>query len=256
MFPSPFATASASTSVTSSYAAARTFFQSELGARNPTPTPSRFQPSARTGPMLVSVYACPEANAANIGAGGEALAVVVGSFASCAAVARQASETASTRVLRMGGSDSRTMSAGPLPRRPGQAPFFRRRGRATSSPPQFGQTPFIASVQATQKVHSKLQIRAGPSALRAAPHRSQTGRISSAIRPSSVPIESLQRFGDLVLAAAVGHLPLPRLLERRHRIGTAQLSEAPRRRRPRLAVHPLQPLPVDAGEVQRLRPVL
>jgi len=35
-----------------------------------------------------------------------------------------------------------------------------RRGRTTSSPPQFGQTALIASVQAGQKVHSWLQMKA------------------------------------------------------------------------------------------------
>ena len=57
-----------------------------------------------------------------------------------------------------------------------------RRGRGTSSPPQFGQTPFIASVQATQNVHSYEQMRASPSAASGASQRSHTVRISRATR--------------------------------------------------------------------------
>ncbi|GAA3071317.1 hypothetical protein GCM10017562_43240 [Streptomyces roseofulvus] len=57
-------------------------------------------------------------------------------------------------------------------------------GLGTSSPPQLGQTPDISSVQGTQKVHSYEQIRAGPSAGRAAvSQRSQRSRISRAMRP-------------------------------------------------------------------------
>jgi hypothetical protein len=37
---------------------------------------------------------------------------------------------------------------------------YRRRGRATSSPPQFGQVCCICSAHREQNVHSKLQIRA------------------------------------------------------------------------------------------------
>src|SRR3954454_20045179 len=57
----------------------------------------------------------------------------------------------------------------------------RRRGRATSSPPQFGQTPSIASVHETQKVHSNVQIRASPSGESVTPQRSPSVRISRAI---------------------------------------------------------------------------
>jgi hypothetical protein len=60
--------------------------------------------------------------------------------------------------------------------------FGMRRGRRTSSPPQFGHLSFIASVHVAQKVHSKLQMRAfAESGGRAALHRSQAPRISSAI---------------------------------------------------------------------------
>jgi hypothetical protein len=55
-------------------------------------------------------------------------------------------------------------------------------GRATSSPPQFGQTPFMAAAQLGQKVHSWLQIRASPPGGRAAPHFSHEFRISSGMR--------------------------------------------------------------------------
>jgi hypothetical protein len=37
---------------------------------------------------------------------------------------------------------------------------YRRRGRATSSPPQFGHVCCICAAQSGQNVHSKLQIRA------------------------------------------------------------------------------------------------
>src|SRR3954471_12362644 len=60
----------------------------------------------------------------------------------------------------------------------------RGRGRATSSPPQFGQTPSISSVHETQKVHSNVQMRASPSGDSAVPQRSHSVRISSAIRGS------------------------------------------------------------------------
>jgi len=56
-----------------------------------------------------------------------------------------------------------------------------RRGRATSSPPQFGQRRFIASAQAAQKVHSKLQIKASPSIASPSSQRSQAGFICNAI---------------------------------------------------------------------------
>jgi hypothetical protein len=55
-----------------------------------------------------------------------------------------------------------------------------RRGRATSSPPQFGQTSSIDPAQPTQNVHSKEQMHAAPSGASAFPQRSQTVRISSA----------------------------------------------------------------------------
>ena len=53
-----------------------------------------------------------------------------------------------------------------------------RRGRATSSPPQFGHRASSASPQSLQNVHSKLQIRAGPSGVSALPQRSHTSLIS------------------------------------------------------------------------------
>ena len=52
-------------------------------------------------------------------------------------------------------------------------------GRATSSPPQFGHTDDISSEHATQKVHSKLQMRASAASPSPASHRSQVVRISS-----------------------------------------------------------------------------
>jgi len=56
---------------------------------------------------------------------------------------------------------------------------YLRRGRATSSPPQFGQVCCICSAHPEQNVHSKLQIRASPSCGSDASHRSQVARISS-----------------------------------------------------------------------------
>jgi hypothetical protein len=56
-----------------------------------------------------------------------------------------------------------------------------RRGRASSSPPQFGQRPFSrVSAQAAQKVHSKEQMRASfASGGRSLLQHSQFGRSSS-----------------------------------------------------------------------------
>ena len=76
-------------------------------------------------------------------------------------------------------------------------------GRGTSSPPQLGQTPRIRSAQATQNEHSKLQIHAGPSSVRAAPHCSQTLRISSA---TARPPQGLSRAFK---AAAISSCPQP-----------------------------------------------
>jgi hypothetical protein len=59
-----------------------------------------------------------------------------------------------------------------------------RLGRATSSPPQFGQTDSSASLQSAQNVHSKLQITAAPSTASSRPHRSHPMRISSTTPPS------------------------------------------------------------------------
>jgi hypothetical protein len=53
-------------------------------------------------------------------------------------------------------------------------------------------------------VHSKLQIRAGPSAVRAAPQRSQTARISSAI--VGTPPQFLSRTFS---ASAISSWPQP-----------------------------------------------
>jgi hypothetical protein len=68
---------------------------------------------------------------------------------------------------------------------PNGAPHARLRGRATSSPPQFGHTSSIAAAQSTQKVHSYEQIVAGPSGASADPHRSHASRSSSATLISS-----------------------------------------------------------------------
>ena len=51
-------------------------------------------------------------------------------------------------------------------------------GRATSSPPQLGQTCSICAPQSAQNVHSNEQMTASPSAASATPHRSHTVRIS------------------------------------------------------------------------------
>jgi hypothetical protein len=58
-----------------------------------------------------------------------------------------------------------------------------RRGRVTSSPPQFGQTPACASLQAAQNVHSKEQIRASPeSGGKSLSQHSQPGLICSMVQ--------------------------------------------------------------------------
>jgi hypothetical protein len=58
-----------------------------------------------------------------------------------------------------------------------------RLGRASSSPPQFGQRPpSFVSVQSRQNVHSKLQIMASPaSGGRSLSQHSQLGRSSSMV---------------------------------------------------------------------------
>jgi hypothetical protein len=58
------------------------------------------------------------------------------------------------------------------------------RGRATSSPPQFGQTPLMAEVHDSQNVHSNEQTNARPFAGVAARHFSHSTRISSDITTS------------------------------------------------------------------------
>ena len=58
---------------------------------------------------------------------------------------------------------------------------FRRRGRRTSSPRQFGHTWPIALLHFSQNVHSYVQMNADPSADSAAPHFSQLLRISRVI---------------------------------------------------------------------------
>ena len=51
-----------------------------------------------------------------------------------------------------------------------------RLGRATSSPPQFGQTPLhLVARTPAQNVHSNEQMRASPSGASAAPQRSHVG---------------------------------------------------------------------------------
>ena len=65
-----------------------------------------------------------------------------------------------------------------------------RRGRATSSPPQFGQRCDISDPHAVQNVHSKLQITASPASARVVLHRSHTARISNMVlallRPETI----------------------------------------------------------------------
>jgi hypothetical protein len=62
-----------------------------------------------------------------------------------------------------------------------------RLGRGTSSPPQFGQTPFVSSAHDAQNVHSDEQMSASPSGPSGTSQRSHTVRISSAISSSSAP---------------------------------------------------------------------
>jgi len=59
--------------------------------------------------------------------------------------------------------------------------LVRRRGRRTNSPPQLGHTKAMALLQFSQKVHSYVQMNAGPSSESAALHFSQLVRISSAM---------------------------------------------------------------------------
>ncbi len=78
-----------------------------------------------------------------------------------------------------------------------------RRGRATSSPPQFGQRPCIASAHAAQNVHSWLQIRASRGGHRQRCLRIARTRVSSPATwdhfdssNSSRPI-SIRRISDV-----------------------------------------------------------
>src|SRR5690606_8086151 len=70
----------------------------------------------------------------------------------------------------------------PAPASASAAAAGARRGRRTSSPPQFGHTCSSASPHDAQKVHSYEQMTASASGASPAPHRSHAGRISSAIR--------------------------------------------------------------------------
>jgi hypothetical protein len=56
-----------------------------------------------------------------------------------------------------------------------------RRGRRTSSPPQFGHVASISEAQPTQNVHSYEQMHASPAASSDVPQRSHTARISNAM---------------------------------------------------------------------------
>jgi hypothetical protein len=77
-----------------------------------------------------------------------------------------------------------------------------RRGRATSSPPQFGQRPCIESAHTAQNVHSWLQIRASAAVTgNDAWHRSHAVFIASDMghfdsSKSSRPI-SIRRISDV-----------------------------------------------------------
>src|SRR5580700_553916 len=80
-----------------------------------------------------------------------------------------------------------------------------RRGRGTSSPPQFGQRRFISLAQRGQKVHSKEQMKASPSAERRSSHRSHSARISSAIVLPAFSVPSkLTRFDRAQILTLVG----------------------------------------------------
>lgn len=72
---------------------------------------------------------------------------------------------------------------------------------------QFGQTEAMPSAQATQNVHSKLQIRASPASGKAVSHFSQVVRMSSIGRPYRWPPDarppvagSVARLAGLSLA--------------------------------------------------------
>lgn len=68
------------------------------------------------------------------------------------------------------------------------------RGRRTSSPPQLGQTAFIASVHARQKVHSKVQMNASPCGSSFRPHFSQAVFICNAIVTFQFVAEAMPQF--------------------------------------------------------------
>ena len=66
-------------------------------------------------------------------------------------------------------------------RLPYNSPAFPLLGRRTNSPPQFGQTAFIAFVHSRQNVHSYVHMYASPAGSSLAPHFSHSDFIINAI---------------------------------------------------------------------------
>jgi hypothetical protein len=104
-------------------------------------------------------------------------------------------------------------------------------GRATNSPPQFGQMPSMPAAQFGQKVHSWLQMRASASNGRPAPHFSHPGRISRvmwsrgpALGPPSAAGSFVSLFAGRIDAGGVVFVALSAAL--RHPRRPLRISEA------------------------------
>lgn len=119
-----------------------------------------------------------------------------------------------------------------------------RRGRGTSSPPQFGQTLCsLISAQSAQKVHSKEQMRAFvASGGRSTSQHSHDGRNCSMLAPGA----SVRRMYTATLAA----LSLPPCPAAHFRLPTGHLSRAGAERGPRLLS-----LSAPAASALRLAPL-
>ncbi len=132
-------------------------------------------------------------------------------------------------------------------------------GRGTSSPPQLGQTPRIRSAQATQKEHSKLQIRAGPSSVRrrAALLADLAHLQGHRLGLLQGLLEGAQRCGDLVLTAAVRHLALLCAFCRRATASGRPSSPSRRAATVRVGtVRTVQPGAVDRDQIEGVGAVL
>lgn len=130
----------------------------------------------------------------------------------------------------------------------------------TSSPPQLGQVWSRGpSAQSTQKVHSKLQITAGPSTASGASHFSQVARISSTdatvVGVASAAWRSTTGSFPHRLVTRVERAAEPRLRARLVRtfLRSTGRQETARAVLPAVAIHRLEDRNVRPGEADALR---